>query len=202
MIVQDFHLFLMNHVPNGLLKSCHLSNDIYIGYCDKGDLKELVAFLRDDNDCAFTMLTDICGADFPERIQRFEVVYNLLSLKKNIRILIKVLLEEDESVPSISEVFNASVWYEREVWDMYGVVFEDSPDLRRILTDYGFEGHPLRKDFPLSGYKEVIYDNVQQKVIYQPVTLPQEFRNFDFLSPWEGTDYVLPGDEKVEKNLK
>jgi NADH-quinone oxidoreductase subunit C len=154
--------------------------------------------LRDDNDCAFTMLTDLCGADFPEREQRFEVIYNLLSLRKNSRIIVKVLLAEDETIPSIADLFNVSVWYEREVWDMYGIIFDGSPDLRRILTDYGFEGHPLRKDFPLSGYKEVRYDAEQQKVIYEPVTLPQEFRNFDFLSPWEGTEYVLPGDEKAK----
>lgn len=159
----------------------------------------VMTFLRDDTSCQFKQLIDLCGADYPSREERFEVVYNLLSLKHNLRIRVKVTTDEDTPVPSISEVFSAAPWFEREAWDLYGIFFSDHPDLRRILTDYGFEGHPLRKDFPLTGYVELRYDDEQKRVVYEPVKLTQDFRSYDFLSPWEGmTNVMLPGDEKAE----
>jgi NADH-quinone oxidoreductase subunit C len=159
----------------------------------------VLEFLRDDPDCRFSQLMDVCGVDYPERSERFEVVYNLLSLTHNRRIRLKVNASEDTPVPSATPVFKASGWFEREVWDLYGVYFADHPDLRRILTDYGFEGHPMRKDFPLTGYVEVRYDDEQKRVIYEKVKLKQEFRSFDFLSPWEGMNQILPGDEKAPR---
>ncbi|MCF6102422.1 NADH-quinone oxidoreductase subunit C [Mesorhizobium muleiense] len=164
------------------------------------DLIEVVSFLRDDPKCQFISIIDVCGADYPSRAKRFDVVYHLLSPKQNIRIRIKVQADEETVVPSITGVFPGADWFERETYDLYGVLFSGHPDLRRILTDYGFEGHPLRKDFPLTGFVEVRYDDEAKRVIYEPVELKQEFRNFDFLSPWEGTDYVLPGDEKAKTN--
>ena len=157
-----------------------------------------LTFLRDDSNCLFKQLIDLCGADYPERDRRFDVVYNLLSLSHNQRIRVKVKVGEDEQVPSVSEVYPSAGWYEREAWDLYGILFAGHSDLRRILTDYGFEGHPLRKDFPLTGFVEVRYDEEQKRVIYEPVSLTQDFRNFDFMSPWEGAEYILPGDEKAE----
>jgi NADH-quinone oxidoreductase subunit C len=154
--------------------------------------------LRNDANCLFQMLIDITAVDYPERAERFEVVYNLLSLKQNQRIRVKLTTDEAKPVPSVNDVFPAAGWYEREVWDMYGVFFNDHPDLRRMLTDYGFDGHPLRKDFPLTGYVEVRYDDEQRRVVYEPVKLRQDFRSFDFLSPWEGMT-PLPGDEKATK---
>jgi NADH-quinone oxidoreductase subunit C len=156
-------------------------------------------FLRDDGDCRFVCFIDICGADYPERPQRFDVVYHLLSPYKNQRIRVKVKADDETPVPSVIQVFPAADWYERETFDLYGVLFSGHPDLRRILTDYGFSGHPLRKDFPLTGHVEVRYDDLQKRVVYEPVKLVQEFRKFDYLSPWEGTDYVLPGDEKAKQ---
>ena len=155
-------------------------------------------FLRDDARLAFVSLIDVCGVDWPQRAQRFDVVYHLLSPRKNQRIRVKVATDEDTPVPSITLVFPGADWFERETYDLYGILFTGHPDLRRILTDYGFDGYPLRKDFPLTGYVEVRYDDEQKRVIYEPVKLAQEFRDFDFLSPWEGTDYVLPGDEKAK----
>ncbi|MBY0430201.1 MAG: NADH-quinone oxidoreductase subunit C, partial [Rhodospirillales bacterium] len=145
----------------------------------------------------FKQLMDLCGIDYPQREQRFEVVYHLLSMKHNQRIRVKAPTDEDTPVPSVTGVFSAANWFEREAWDMYGIFFADHPDLRRLLTDYGFEGHPLRKDFPLTGYVEVRYDDEQKRVVYEPVKLTQDFRTFDFLSPWEGPG-LLPGDEKAE----
>ena len=158
---------------------------------------ETIRFLRDDVRCQFVNLTDICGVDWPMRPQRFDVVYHFLSPRQNLRIRVKVMADEARAVPSVTSIFPSADWFEREVYDMYGVLFSGHPDLRRILTDYGFDGHPLRKDFPLTGFVEVRYDDEQKRVVYEPVRLNQEFRNFDFLSPWEGTDYVLPGDEKA-----
>jgi NADH-quinone oxidoreductase subunit C len=158
-------------------------------------IQKVLTFLRDDANCLFKQLVDLCGVDYPEREQRFEVVYNLLSMKHNQRIRVKLSTDEDSPVPTVTTVFSSAGWYERETWDMYGVAFSDNPDLRRILTDYGFDGHPLRKDFPLTGFVELRYDNAQKRVVYEPVKLTQDFRNFDFLSPWEG---LLPGDEKAE----
>jgi NADH-quinone oxidoreductase subunit C len=156
-------------------------------------------FLRDDKRCQFVSIIDVCGADYPAREKRFDVVYHLLSPKQNLRIRLKVHADEETIVPSVTGVWPGADWYERETYDLYGVLFSGHPDLRRILTDYGFEGHPLRKDFPLTGFYEVRYDDEAKRVIYEPVELKQEFRNFDFLSPWEGTEYVLPGDEKAKQ---
>jgi NADH-quinone oxidoreductase subunit C len=163
------------------------------------NLIPLLTFLRDDAKCGFVNLTDICGVDWPQRELRFDVVYHLLSPKQNLRIRVKVATDEDTPVPSACAVYPGADWFERETWDMYGVLFTGHPDLRRILTDYGFEGHPLRKDFPTTGFVEVRYDDAAKRVVYEPVELKQEFRNFDFMSPWEGTEYVLPGDEKAKQ---
>jgi NADH-quinone oxidoreductase subunit C len=163
------------------------------------NLIPLLTFLRDDAKCGFVNLSDICGVDWPQRELRFDVVYHILSPKQNLRIRVKVATDEDTPVPSACAVYPGADWFERETWDMYGVLFTGHPDLRRILTDYGFEGHPLRKDFPTTGFVEVRYDDAAKRVVYEPVELKQEFRNFDFLSPWEGTEYVLPGDEKAKQ---
>jgi NADH-quinone oxidoreductase subunit C len=160
----------------------------------------VLTFLRDDTNCQFKLLMDLCGVDYPEREQRFDVVYNLLSLKQNQRVRVKVATDETTPVPSVTSVYSAAGWFEREAWDLYGIFFSDHPDLRRLLTDYGFEGHPLRKDFPLTGYVEVRYDEEQKRVVYEPVRLTQDFRTFDFMSPWEGMTPLLPGDEKAEAN--
>lgn len=157
---------------------------------------KVLTYLRDDQNCLFKQLMDVTAVDFPEREERFEVVYNLLSPKQNLRVRVKVATDETTPVPTASTAFSSAIWFEREVWDMYGIYFADHPDLRRILTDYGFDGHPLRKDFPLTGYVEVRYDEDQKRVVYEPVKLTQEFRQFDFVSPWEGMLH-LPGDEKA-----
>ncbi len=158
---------------------------------------DVLKFLRDDDQCQFQMLADLCGCDFPERPLRFEVVYNLLSVTLNKRIRVRVQTDEKTPVPSVVGIYSAAGWFEREAWDLYGILFAGNPDLRRILTDYGFEGHPLRKDFPLTGFVELRYDEAQKRVVYEPVKLAQDFRNFDYLSPWEGFDRLLPGDEKA-----
>jgi len=158
---------------------------------------KVLTLLRDDQNCQFKQLVDITAVDLPDQAERFEVVYNMLSLKLNQRIRVKLTTDERTPVASVSGVFSSAIWLEREVWDMFGVFFSDHPDLRRILTDYGFEGHPLRKDFPLTGFKEVRYDEEQKRVVYEKVKLTQEFRRFDFMSPWEGM-LRLPGDEKAE----
>ena len=160
-------------------------------------LLEVLRFLRDDPKCRFTVLCDICGVDFPDRPLRFEVVYNLLSMSLNQRIRVKLETDENEPVPSATGLYSSAGWWEREAWDLFGIFFAGNRDLRRILTDYGFEGHPLRKDFPLTGYVELRYDEEQKRVVYEPVRLQQEFRSFDFMSPWEGMDKILPGDEKA-----
>ena len=160
-------------------------------------LPQVMKFLRDDPKCRFTVLCDICGVDYPDRPLRFEVVYHLLSMPLNQRVRLKVDTDEQEPVPTAVAIFDSAGWWEREAWDLFGIYFADNPDLRRILTDYGFEGHPLRKDFPLTGYVELRYDEDKKAVVYEPVRLQQEFRSFDFLSPWEGMDKILPGDEKA-----
>ncbi len=157
---------------------------------------DVLRFLRTDNLCKFIQLIDLCGVDYPARAPRFDLVYHLLSLHNNCRIRVKCAVGEDQAVASVIPVFPCANWFEREAFDMYGIVFSDHPDLRRILTDYNFEGYPLRKDFPLTGEVEVRYDDEQKRVVYEPVKLVQEYRNFDYLSPWEGAQYVLPGDEK------
>ena len=158
----------------------------------------VLKFLKDDPACRFEQLTDLCGVDYPERDPRFDVVYHLLSMSHNRRMRLKVGVNEDQPVPSVTEVYPSAGWWERETWDLYGIHFAGNPDLRRLLTDYGFSGHPLRKDFPLTGYVELRYDSEQKRVVYEPVKLTQEFRRFDFLSPWEGASYPLPGDEKAD----
>ncbi len=164
----------------------------------RGGIVRVLTYLRDDANCQFGQLVDLCGADYPEREERFDVVYNLLSLKHNQRIRVKVTTDEETPVPSVAPIFPCATWFEREAWDLYGIFFTGNPDLRRILTDYGFEGHPLRKDFPLTGYTELRYDETQKRVVYEPVSLTQDFRVFDFMSPWEGMTTVhLPGDEKA-----
>jgi len=160
---------------------------------------KVISFLRDDPICKFASLIDICGVDYPARERRFDVVYHMLSMAHNTRIRIKVTTDEDVPVQSITPLFPNADWYEREAFDMYGITFADHPDMRRLLTDYGFEGYPLRKDFPLSGFVEVRYDEERKAVVHEPVNLPQEYRSFDFMSPWEGAKYVLPGDEKSEE---
>jgi NADH-quinone oxidoreductase subunit C len=164
------------------------------------DIVRVLTALRDDGQCLFEVLIDICGVDYPEREKRFDVVYHLLSPRRNQRIRIKCETDEDTAVPSAVAVFPAANWFEREAYDLFGILFSGHPDLRRILTDYGFQGHPMRKDFPLTGYVEVRYDDAQKRVVYEPVKLTQEFRSFDFESPWEGVQYVLPGDEKASKS--
>ncbi|AVM73441.1 NADH-quinone oxidoreductase subunit C [Magnetospirillum gryphiswaldense] len=158
-------------------------------------IAKVLTFLRDDSGCLFKQLVDVCGVDWPGREDRFDVVYHLLSLKHNQRVRVKVATDEETPVPSVVGVFSSAGWFERETWDMFGVIFSDHPDLRRLLTDYGFEGHPLRKDFPLTGHVELRYDDELKRCVYEPVKLVQDFRNFDFLSPWEGQG--LPGDEKA-----
>lgn len=160
------------------------------------DIVEVLTYLRDDPACQFAVLIDICGVDYPEREKRFEVVYHLLSPRLNKRIRVKTSTDEATPVASVNDVFPAANWYEREAYDMYGIRFTGHPDLRRLLTDYGFQGYPLRKDFPLTGFVEVRYDDDAKRVVYEPVKLNQEFRYFDFESPWEGPNYILPGDEK------
>jgi len=163
-------------------------------------VKQVMTFLRDDASCSFKMLISICGVDFPDREERFEIVYHLLSLKHNQRVCVKLMADEDTPVDTITDLFSTANWYEREVWDMYGVFFAAHPDLRRILTDYGFQGHPLRKDFPLTGFVEVRYDEDEKRIVHEPVKLRQDYRKFDFTSPWEGlVDVQLPGDEKAVK---
>ncbi len=161
------------------------------------NLIDAMRFLRDDAKTNFISFVDLCGLDFPQREERFDVVYHLMSPKHNTRIRVRVATDEDTPVASLTDVYAGAEWYEREAWDMYGIMFTGHPDLRRILTDYGFDGHPLRKDFPLTGFVETRYDDELKRVVYEPVELRQEFRDFDFLSPWEGADYVLPGDEKA-----
>ncbi|HRY26324.1 MAG: NADH-quinone oxidoreductase subunit C [Geminicoccaceae bacterium] len=184
----------------------HLGDDLILAQLAHGELSITVAttdlprallWLRDDPNMLFKELVDICGVDYPEREQRFDVVYHLLSMHHNQRIRVRVTTDEATPVPSTTGLFRSAGWFEREAWDMYGILFSDHPDLRRLLTDYGFEGHPLRKDFPLTGYVEMRYDDEQQRVVYEPVKLRQDFRNFDFLSPWEGAGGLLPGDEKA-----
>ena len=163
---------------------------------------KVVQFLRDDERCQFWSIVDVTAVDWPSRDRRFDVVYHFLSPKQNQRIRVKLEVEEGTSVPSIIEVFPGANWFERETYDLYGVIFTGHPDMRRLLTDYGFEGHPLRKDFPLTGFVEVRYDDEEKRVVYEPVRLTQEFRNFDFLSPWEGPGYPLPGDEKAHSGKR
>ena len=183
-----------------------IENDIHGWRVEHGELTvdaradriaQVMLFLRDDALTRFLVLIDLCGVDYPQRSKRFDVVYHLLSMHNNTRIRVKAQVGEDETIPTITGVHPCADWFEREAFDMYGIVFSGHPDLRRILTDYNFDGYPLRKDFPLTGHVEVRYDDQQKRVVYEPVKLVQEYRNFDYLSPWEGAKYVLPGDEKA-----
>ncbi len=182
----------------GAVTSWHIGVDCLTVEAEAAEILNVLRFLYNDPSCQFWNIIDITGVDYPERKKRFDIVYHLLSPKQNKRIRIKVQADETTQVPSCVELYPGANWYERETYDMYGVLFAGHPDMRRILTDYGFEGYPLRKDFPLTGFVEVRYDDEQKRVVYEPVRLPQEFRNFDFLSPWEGGDYQLPGDEKAK----
>ena len=197
--LKDLGDYIAAALPNDI-SSTELIRDELVVLARRDSIVKTLKFLRDDVNCQFKQLMDICGVDYPVREERFDVVYNLLSLTNNIRIRVKVRTNEDIPVPSVVGVFSAANWFERETWDLFGVAFSDHPDLRRIMTDYGFDGHPLRKDFPLTGYVEVRYDDEQKRVVYEPVKLTQEFRSFDFLSPWEGLPRALPGDEKAEGN--
>jgi NADH-quinone oxidoreductase subunit C len=184
-------------LPDGLITTEIIAGELCCRVV-RAALPRVLTFLRDDPSCRFTVLCDICGVDYPERPLRFEVVYHLLSMTLNQRVRLKVDTDEDQPVPSAVDIFSSAGWWEREAWDLFGIFFAGNPDLRRILTDYGFEGHPLRKDFPLTGFVELRYDEDQKAVVYEPVRLQQEFRSFDFLSPWEGMDKILPGDEKAK----
>ncbi|WOI54902.1 NADH-quinone oxidoreductase subunit C [Palleronia sp. LCG004] len=183
-------------------KDCVLDYDIALGELTMtvslSSLVSLIEFLKSDSSCQFSTLVDITAIDHPSRETRFELVYHFLSMYQNQRIRLKAEVREDEMAPSITSVHPSANWFEREVFDMFGILFAGHPDLRRILTDYGFRGHPLRKDFPTTGYTEVRYDEVSKRVVYEPVSLVQEYRQFDFMSPWEGAEYVLPGDDKAE----
>jgi len=190
---------LKDHIASNLgdaVNGIDIAHDEMTLNARRAEIVKVISFLRDDPICKFSVLIDICGVDYPERERRFDVVYHMLSMAHNTRIRIKVTTDEEMPVHSITSLFPNADWYEREAFDMYGILFDEHPDLRRILTDYGFEGYPLRKDFPLSGFVEVRYDEERKSVVYEPVNLPQEYRSFDFMSPWEGAKYVLPGDEK------
>jgi NADH-quinone oxidoreductase subunit C len=192
---------LKNHVAAGLggsMHSAHITHGELTLDVARDKIVEVLTFLRDDTGCLFEVLIDICGVDWPAREKRFDVVYHLLSPRLNQRIRLKLVTDEATPVPSTVGVYSASNWFEREAYDMYGILFSGHPDLRRLLTDYGFQGYPLRKDFPLTGYVEVRYDDEQKRVVYEPVRLREDWRSFDFLSPWEGGG-VLPGDEKADE---
>jgi NADH-quinone oxidoreductase subunit C len=192
----EFREYLIAEQPKAVDSIDLFKNEIII-HARAEKIADLLYFLKTDAKCSFEQLSAVTAADYPADEKRFEVVYPLLSLKYNRRVIVKVRTDAETPVQTATTIYKAAGWYEREVWDMYGVKFAGHQDLRRILTDYGFEGHPLRKDFPLTGYYEVRYDNEQKKVIYDEVNLTQEFRNFDYLSPWEGAKYILPGDEKA-----
>jgi len=192
----------LEELATHIAASCEVASEMVHGELilkvQPANVVSLLTFLRDDESCCFHQLIDVCGVDFPARGLRFDVVYHLLSTNLNQRIRVKTQTDEVTPVPSVVSVFSSAGWFEREAWDLYGILFSGNPDLRRILTDYGFDGHPLRKDFPLTGYVELRYDPEQKKVVYSPVKLTQAYRSFDFMSPWEGAKYILPGDEKAK----
>ena len=197
--LEQFRSKLVDALKTGVT-SCKVTVGELTLVVEAAEIVRVLKFLRDDPACEFKILVDVCGVDWPERARRFDVVYHLLSLSKNRRLRVKVETDERTPVPSVVSVYPAANWFERETFDMFGVVFAEHPDLRRILTDYGFSGYPLRKDFPLTGYVEVRYDDELKRVVYQPVELVQEFRDFDFMSPWEGAPHILPGDEKAARD--
>jgi len=196
-VPESFKEYLLSVLSENI--SCLIESDSEITLeVQPSSLLKVLGFLRDDAFCQFKQLTDVCGVDFPDRSPRFDVVYHLLSFSHNRRIRVKVTADEGEWVPSVVKLFSCADWYEREIWDMFGLSFSGHPDLRRILTDYGFAGHPLRKDFPLTGFTEVRYDEEKKRVIYEPVNLPQEYRTFDFMSPWDGAKQLISEtDEEV-----
>ena len=187
----------LNDALPGAIHAHHVAVGELTLEAEPSEIVRVATFLRDDPSCEFKILVDICGVDWPERAKRFDVVYHFLSLTKNRRVRVKVQVGVDEAIPSIVAIYPAANWFEREAFDMYGVVFAEHPDLRRILTDYGFSGYPLRKDFPLTGFVEVRYDDELKRVVYQPVQLVQEFRDFDFMSPWEGAPHIMPDGQKA-----
>ena len=187
---------------NDCVISWEVANDELTVNVAPSSLVSFVEFLKSDGNCQFSTLVDITAVDYPARAKRFDMIYHFLSMYQNHRIRLRVQIREDEMVPSIIDVHPSSNWFEREVFDMFGILFTGHPDLRRILTDYGFRGFPLRKDFPTTGYTEVRYDEVVKRVVYEPVSLVQEYRQFDFMSPWEGAEYILPGDDKAEGDAK
>ena len=199
--MQDIADHISQSLENDIVSSSIANGELTI-VARTDHITKVLTFLRDDQICLFKQLVDVCGVDYPERARRFDVVYHLLSIELNQRIRVKVETDEDTAVPSAVEVFPAAGWFEREAWDMYGIFFADHPDLRRMLTDYGFKGHPLRKDFPLTGFVECRYSEEEKRVVYEPVELKQEFRDFDFMSPWESAEYILPGDEKADSAAK
>ena len=180
------------------VRRCEIANGELTVHIVPAAIPAFVEFLRVDPNCLFTQMIDITGADYPERPKRFELIYHFLSMRHNMRIRVKADLADGEIAPSITSIHPSANWFERETFDMYGIRFSGHPDLRRLLTDYGFTGHPLRKDFPTSGYLEMHYDEVEKRCVYRPVSLVQEYRQFDFMSPWEGAEYILTGDEKAE----
>ena len=193
--INDLGAYVSAKRPEAVLSAVVSRGELTVSVA-LGQLAGLVEFLKSDPECRFTTLVDITAVDHPERAQRFDMVYHFLSMYKNHRIRLKAAVRADEMVPSLHTIHPSANWFEREVFDMFGILFSGHPDLRRILTDYGFRGHPLRKDFPTTGYTEVRYDEAQKRVVYEPVSLVQEYRQFDFMSPWEGANYILPGDEK------
>ncbi|OHC75888.1 MAG: NADH-quinone oxidoreductase subunit C [Rhodospirillales bacterium RIFCSPLOWO2_12_FULL_58_28] len=195
--LKDLDEFIAGALSKEVVRSEIVNNELIV-LVRAEKIVKVLTFLRDDVNCQFKQLMDLCGVDYPEREERFEVVYNLLSLTHNRRLRIKIQIADGVPAPSVSGVFSSANWFEREAWDLFGIYFSEHPDLRRILTDYGFEGHPLRKDFPLSGYVEVRYDDEKKRVAYEPVKMTQELRNFDFLSPWEGAKAELPVGKKAE----
>lgn len=199
--LEEFRDYILSSIAQGVHGAAAeiLHGDELVLNVPLRNIAQVLLFLRDDLRCQFKILSDLCGVDYLHREQRFEVVYNLLSIKYNQRIRVKVACGEADLVPTATGVFSAANWYEREVWDMYGIYFSFHPDLRRILTDYGFDGHPQRKDFPLTGYVELRYDEAQKTIVYEPVTLTQEFRSFDFVSPWEGTQYISEQIKEARK---
>ncbi len=194
--LHDFGVFIADSLSREVLETKIECNELIV-VVHREAIVKVLTFLHDDVNCQFKQLLDVCGVDYPHRDDRFDVVYNLLSLTHNRRIRVKVRTDEETPVPSATGVFVSANWWEREAWDLFGIYFSDHPDLRRIMTDYGFDGHPLRKDFPLTGHVELRYDDERKRVVYEPVKLVQEFRSFDFLSPWEGASAALPGDEKA-----
>jgi NADH-quinone oxidoreductase subunit C len=195
--MEDLKEHIATHLKESV-NSLDIKNKELVIFARRAEIHNIISFLKDDPLCKFSTLIDLCGVDYPGRERRFEVVYHLLSMSHNTRVRIKVRTNETEPVHSISSIFPNANWYERETFDMFGILFDEHPDLRRILTDYGFEGYPLRKDFPLSGFVEVRYDEERKSVVYEDVDLPQEYRSFDFTSPWEGTEYI-PDQSLTEK---